>query len=230
MKGRDAVAVAVDGQELGEVDLSRPQAFRQGEGGVWSAGVFDMSKEKRHRSSGPVGDLFHDGLILTPGTAGSEEETFFTTWAARDAKGYYRSRNGGVHRGGIMGDNAVDLTIVNDNDLQQDARVDNNLLLYGTHASNAVLAGFEGKLLLIFDGTSIRLADRTYTANRAAVFAIFPHPENPDRTVAVHGGVTPDAISWGSHLDMNLLPDYLVYSEGDLLDWGFWGNDWKSQV
>ena len=25
---------------------------------------------------------------------------------------------------------------------------------------------------------------------------------------------------------MQLLPDYLVYSEGEVLDWGFWGNDW----
>jgi len=33
--------------------------------------------------------------------------------------------------------------------------------------------------------------------------------------------VTPDAICWGSHLDMHLLPDYMVYSEGEALDWGF---------
>ncbi len=229
VKGREAVAVAVDGQNPCEADLSRPQAFRRGEDGVWRAGVFDLSQEKRHGSSGPVGDLFHDGLILVPGTAGTEEEAFFTSWAARDAKGYYRSRNGGVHRGGIMGDNAVDLPMVNDSDLSEDALAGNNLLLYGTHASNAVLARFEGKLPLAFEGTTVHLADRTHTADRAAVFAVFPHPLNPARTVAVHGGVTPDAICWGSHLDMHLLPDYTVYSEGDLLDWGFWGNDWKSQ-
>ncbi len=43
----------------------------------------------------------------------------------------------------------------------------------------------------------------------------------------MHGGVTPDAVTWGSHLDMNLLPDYLVYAGGELLDWGFWDSDWK---
>jgi hypothetical protein len=228
VEGRGVAEVAVDGQGLGRVDLSRAQTFRR-KGGVWRAGVFDLAKEKRHSASGPIGDLFHDGLILAPGTAGSEEEAFFTSWAARDAKGYYRSRNGGVHRGGIMGDNAVDLPIVNDGELAEDQRLQNNLLLYGTYASNSVLARFEGRLPLAFDGTTLRLADRTYTAGRVAVFAVFPHPENPDRYVAVHGGVTPDAICWGAHLDMNLLPDYIVYSEGEALDWGFWGDDWKSQ-
>ena len=228
IEGREAVTVVVDGQGLGEVNLSRSQTFRRGEDGVWRAGVFDLTREKRHGSSGPIGDLFYDGLILTPGTAGSEE-AFFTSWAARDARMYYRNRNGGVHRGGIMGDNAVDLPIVNDNDLQEDALVHNNLLLYGTHASNSVLARFERELPLAFEGTTVHLADRTYTTKRAAVFAVFPHPGNPNRYVAVHGGVTPDAICWGSHLDMHLLPDYMVYSEGELLDWGFWGNDWRSQ-
>ena len=28
---------------------------------------------------------------------------------------------------------------------------------------------------------------------------------------------------------MQLLPDYLVYAGGEVLDWGFWGNDWGLQ-
>ena len=62
-----------------------------------------------------------------------------------------------------------------------------------------------------------------------SVFAIRPHPEHPQRAVAVHGGPEPDAVTWGSHLDMALLPDYLAYARGETLDWGFWGNDWRSQ-
>ena len=36
-------------------------------------------------------------------------------------------------------------------------------------------------------------------------------------------------LTWGSHLNLALLPDYLVYAHGETLDWGFWGNDWHSQ-
>ena len=48
--------------------------------------------------------------------------------------------------------------------------------------------------------------------------------------VAVHGGVVPDAICWGSPLDMMPLPDYPVCSGGEVLDWGFASNEWKSRV
>ena len=164
-----------------------------------------------------------------PGTVGTEEETFFNKWIAENAVGYYRSRNGGVHRGGIMGDNAVQLPVIPDVELSEDLLQTNNLLLYGIYDSNAILSQFEGKLPLTFEGKTIHLSDKSYTADGAAAFAVFPHPSNPERYVAVHAGITPDAICWGSHLDMQLLPDYIVYSGGQLLDWGFWGNDWKSQ-
>ncbi|MBI3941886.1 MAG: prolyl oligopeptidase family serine peptidase [Chloroflexi bacterium] len=231
---RNPLSIVIDGQDLGTVhvepgETGRSQTFRRTHG-LWTAGVSDLSQEKHHGASGPIGDLFFDGLILVPGTAGTEEETFFTSWVARHAQTYYRSRNGGVHRGGIMGENFINLPIINDVDLAPDILANHNLLLYGTPASNAVLARFAADLPLDFSATATQLGDKRYTASRTAVFAIFPHPGNPARYIAVHGGMVPDAISWGSHLDMHLLPDYLVYAEGELLDWGFWGNDWQHQA
>ena len=226
---RGATEVILDAQDLGQLDLSRQHTFRRDTYGLWEVGTFDLSAEKRPRSSGPIGDLFFDGLILVPGTSGSEEETFFTSWVAGHAVGYYRMRNGGVHRGGIMGENTVDLPVINDRDLSEDMRATNNLLLYGTPATNSILARFKDALPLSIEGETIHLSDRTYTSFNTAVFAIFPHPENSDRYVAVHGGAAPDVICWGSHLDMHLLPDYLVYAKGEVLDWGFWGNGWKTQ-
>ena len=88
---------------------------------------------------------------------------------------------------------------------------------------------YEGQLPIEFKGKVIRVGGRTYAADDTTVFTVLPHPENPDRCVAVHGGVTDDAITYGSHIDLGLLPDYIVYSKGQLLDWGFWGNDWKAQ-
>ena len=52
-----------------------------------------------------------------------------------------------------------------------------------------------------------------------AILAVFPHPDHPHRYVAIHGGVSPDGVTWGSHLDMQLLPDYVVYCGGKTLDW-----------
>ncbi|MCZ6677485.1 MAG: hypothetical protein O7E52_09560, partial [Candidatus Poribacteria bacterium] len=225
----EAVSVVIDDQACGTMDLSRPRRFQQNHEGAWRHGDFELAGEKRHGASGSISDLFHDGLLLVPGTTGTEAETFFNGWIAENAVGYYRSRNGGVHRGGIMGDNAVQLPVIPDAELTEELLRSNNLLLYGTYDSNAILARFEGQLPLAFEERTIHLSDKSYAADGAAVFAVFPHPENPGRYVAVHGGVAPDAICWGSHLDMQLLPDYIVYADGQLLDWGFWGNDWKSQ-
>ena len=211
--------------------MGRRQSFRRHQSDTWEPGTFALRAEKRHQSSGPIGDLFYDGLLLVPGTSGSEEECFYNDWVADHATGYFSSRNGGVHRGGIMGENTVvfpQLPVVRDVDLRDDDRDGNNLLLYGTSSTNAVLRQLEGQLPLAFEGDAIRLADNLYRGERTAVCAVFPHPHNPQRYVAVHGGTAPDAICWGSHLDMQLLPDYLVYSEGEVLDWGFWSNDWQS--
>ena len=120
--------------------------------------------------------MFFDRTILVPGTSGSKEETHFNDWVARNARTGFRATNGGVHRGGILGENSVDLAVIADSAVTEGDLVDNNLLLYGTHSSNSVLAGFEGDLPLAFDGTAIHVSDKSYKAERAAVFAIFPHP------------------------------------------------------
>ena len=86
------------------------------------------------------------------------------------------------------------------------------MLLCDTHAKNAILERLGGDLPISFEGETIHLADRSFTAGNVAVFATFPHLGNPERYVAVHRGVTTDAICWRSHLDMDLLPDYLVYT------------------
>ena len=225
-----ALPVTVDGQDVGTVDITGRWTFSRAEGDMWLLDQPQDPAEKRHGSSGPIGDMFFDRTILVPGTSGSRRATHFNDWATRNAQTGFRSRNSGVHRGGILGENSVDLAIIADSAITEGDLVDNLLLLYGTHSSNSVLARFESELPLAFDGTAIQVSDKSYKAERAAVFAIFPHPRNPERYVAVHGGVTPDAVSWGSHLGMQLLPDYLVYSRGEALDWGFWGDNWRRQT
>jgi pimeloyl-ACP methyl ester carboxylesterase len=227
--GRSAVRLNLEGQELGEVDLSAKTMFRRSEEGKWEAGDFDLSKEKRHSSSGPIADLFFDNTILVVGTAGSQSAAQYSGSVAGHQATRYYTRNGGVHRGGIMGDNIVKLLVVKDSELTEEERKNSNLILYGTFESNSVMKMFEGKLPIEFDGKVIRVGGRTYAGDDTTVFTVLPHPENPDRCVAVHGGVTDDAITYGSHIDLGLLPDYMVYSKGQLLDWGFWGNDWKAQ-
>ena len=228
IKGSPPLRTVIDGQDMGVVDTTRQLTFGLDEG-AWRLGQQPSASQKRRGSSGPIGDLFFDRTILVPGSAGTEEETHFNQWMAENSAIGFRLRNGGVHRGGIPGENSIELAVVSDDDLTDEELLANNLILFGTHATNSILARFAGDLPLSFEDSSIWLSGKSYSSDHAAVFAMFPHPRNPDRYVAVHGGVTPDAHSWGSHLGMQLLPDYLVYSRGEVLDWGFFDNEWKVQ-
>jgi len=221
--------ISIDGQELGQWDLGTAVQFRKDEAGRWRSGEFKLENEKRRGSAGGVGDLFFENVILVPGTVGTDEETHFAATATSDVWNNYRKRNGGVHRGGIMGENAVDLTRVPDHALTDEQLQQSNLILFGTYKTNAVLARLRDSVPLAFERDGIRVYDRHFMGEKAAVFAVFPHPLNPARYIAVHGGLTPDATCWGSHLDVGLLPDFLAYSEHNVLGWGFQGNDWKSQ-
>jgi len=225
--GASVGSLTIDGQAVPDVGPARRITVQQNGEGHWRAGEFDLTEEKRSGCSGPVADLFFDGVILVPGTMGTEEESFFNNWVASHAAGFYRNRNGGVHRGGIMGENWVDLPVIADADLTEEDRRNRNLILYGTNRSNAILEVCGPDLPVTFGDRGVRLGDRTFEGERTAIFAVFPHPENPERYVAVHGGVSPDAVCWGSHLDMGLLPDYLVYDEGKAMEWGFFGNEWR---
>lgn len=219
--------VRIDGQSYSDLDLGKRQTFQRAANARWQNGAVDLSKEKNHGRSGPISDVFFEDVYLVPGTIGTEEESFFNSMVANDLRFKFQAENGGLHRGGIQGSNTVDLVSIKDVDLAEDQIRNNNLILFGTDKSNAVLKRYRDKLPLAFEPGAIRLGERTYSSARAAVFAVLPHPDNPGRYIAVAGGVTPDAITDGSHLSFQLLPDYVVYDGGKMLDWGFWDNAWK---
>jgi len=223
------LALRIDGRNMGKVDLTAKTAFRRSAKGGWRQGSFDLSREKRHGVAGGICDLFFENLLFVVGTGGTEEETYYHRQLADWAKGYYSSNNGGVHRGGIPGTVGVDFEIVDDRDLTDRQRKNNNLLFFGTYRSNSALARYEDDLPLKFGKRTVRLCGKRFTGDEAAVFAVFPHPENPERYVAVNGGVTPDAVMNSAYSHMGLLPDYFAYSGPDNLGWGFWGNKWETQ-
>jgi hypothetical protein len=219
--------VRVDGQAFAKLDLGSLCAFHRVAGGGWKLGTADLPGQKHHSASGPITDIYFDNLLLVPGTVGTDGETHFNQTMAGETVGLYMSENGGLHRGGIRGSNTVKLRIVKDVDLTDDQIRGDNLLLFGNDMSNAVLKKYAGRLNVEFKPGSIRLGDRTFTGEGVAVYAVFPHPDNPDRYIAVLGGNTPDAMTGASHFSLQLLPDYLIFTQDKMLDWGFWDNAWK---
>jgi predicted esterase len=222
-----AQTVRINGQAFAKVDLTNLCSFKRTAAGKWESGKADLTGQKRHGSSGPLTDIYFDNLILVPGTVGTEEDTHFNQTMATNTASLFMSENGGLHRGGIRGSNTIKLPVVNDVDLKDDQVHDCNLLLFGTDKSNAVLRKYAARLNVGFTAKAVRVGDKTYPGEGVAVFVVLPHPDNPRRYFAVLGGDTPDAIAGASHMSLQLLPDYLVFTQEKMLDWGFWDNAWK---
>jgi hypothetical protein len=102
-----------------------------------------------------------------------------------------------------------------------------NVVAFGTPATNALLATLAEPLGLEIGGGAIRLRGREWRGRQVALIAVLPHPDGGDRYLAVHGGVTADAITFGAHLHWQLLPDYLVYDGDRVVAWGHFDNAWR---
>ena len=220
------IGVTVDGQSLGSLSNgigTVNKDFRN----TWSNDGSGVCKGKHAGCSGPISDLFFDPTIFVPGTQGTDEETYFNKWLAQHHADRFRQQNGGLHRGGIPGENNVEMHVITDTEISDGELGENNIVLVGTGSTNAVLDRFQDDIPISFGHSSVSLGDKTYTSEDVAAFAVCPNPYNSSRYVGVHGGTSPDAITWGSQLGLMLLPDYIVYSGTKPLDWGFFDSNWR---
>ena len=225
--------LVVDGTEIAGADLTGPIGVRRA-GGSWAvADLEPPAGEKRPVASGPFGALFHRRTVLAVGTGGTAEETFFLDWAAHDAEHFFRSSNGGVHRGGIAGESWMGFPIMTDVDwLDHESSLapapGANVIAYGTMETNAILGALADRLPVAIGRGWVRVGTRTFEGDGIGLIAVVAHPDRTGRHLAIHGGTSPDAITSGAHLNWQLLPDYLVYDAGSVLEWGFFDNEWNS--
>jgi hypothetical protein len=221
--------LVIDGHRLERADLRQVVAARRQPDGTWHVAEEPPPPgEKRSGLGGPFGDLFLRPTILVPGTLGSDEDTYIQRWCAESAIRFFRDWNGGVHRGGLRGDSSTSFEIRTDSELTVQPDPAANLVAFGTPATNAVLPTYADRLGIEFGDGEIRVGGRRFSGRTPAVIAIRPRPDGGDRYLAIHGGTSPDAITWGAHLHWQLLPDWLVYDRDAVLGWGFFDNDWRA--
>ncbi len=239
-----AATLVLDRSTLERTDLTSLRRFVRGPDGSWAPdGEGIPTGEKRPGLSGPFGDIFFEPIAIVYGASGSDVESELNRLMARNAASFFREENGGVHRGGIRGDNSVEIPIASDKDalavldsaapgagprgaISKDLLERANLFLIGNAASNAVIARLSGSLPVRFSGDELELCGETYRGEHLAFYAVLPHPDGR-RYVALLSGAEPDAITWGSHVGLQLLPDYLIFHRGEIVQWGFWGNSWR---
>ena len=233
-----------------DLDLSRPARFLRSSNGAWApAGGPLPDGEKRPGLSGPFGDLFIGPTVIIYGATGTKAENHFNEDLARGGVRFFNQFNGGVHRGGILGQNTVQIPWVSDVQVRQiqsgekqavsaerqSMVVDRalleraNLFFIGNFGSNAELARLAGKIPVKIEARMIELGGKKFYGEHLALYAILPHPDGR-RYVALLSGAEPDAICWGSHINWQLLPDYLVFDRDQVIKWGFFDNLWRASA
>jgi len=216
----------IDGQELSAADLSAAGQTFEIQNGTWRSGGPPPAGEKRRGVSGPIGDVFFAPQRFVYGTGGDGEEAFVLQQLSRFVPGHFRENNGGIHRGGIRGTSWYDLPFVADTAATEEELAQSNLVLYGSPEANCVHARYRDRLPLEAGPDGVRIAGRAFEGPDVGFACIFPHPDNPDRYLAVVSGNSPEAIAGSAYLNLQLLPDYLVWRGSDA-EWGFFGNDWR---
>lgn len=166
----------------------------------WSAPTPPSGLVKRAGLEGPLEDAFLSRFLVVYGTqgegaedkAGEEEVKRLDAFWFRWAHGHCRVRAD---------------TEVTDDDIRE-----SNLILFGNPRSNLWVRKVNEALPVRFSGEGVVVGDRRFDGPDVGLKVVYPNPLNPNRYVAVIGGVT-----WRGTLDAN-------ERFGNWFDWGLFDN------
>jgi hypothetical protein len=222
-----SVALTVDTTRFQALDLSSRLPLKR-EGGSWLRCGAIPAGEKRTGASGPVGDLFYAPHRFVFGSSGDGQEAFLLDWLSQHVPSYFKKHNGGVHRGVFEGESWHELPVRKDTELTDEELESCNIVLYGSPDSNGVLRRFRDMIPVGLGATGIEIAGRSFDGRSLGYLAVFPHPLRPEGYMAVAGGNSAEALAGSSHLNLQLLPDYIVWRDSEAW-WGHFGNSWRAQ-
>ncbi len=188
--------LVVDGVSLTLGEARAAVGIVRGSDGGWRLGVPQLDV-KRPGLSGPIGDAVMDRMIHVYGTEGEHADRLREA-AERGARGWIDNLRG-VHQ-----------TVVSDVELTPALIASGHLVLYGSPASNRVLARIADRLPIQIERGGIRVGQARYVGRHLGVRFVYPNPLAPGRYVLVQGASRPASVSAGNRLPA-FLPDWVVY-------------------
>lgn len=218
VRGFDANRAVVDGHDI---ELDREAVFVKS-GDTFALGPEPArNKAKRAGISGPLDDALRHPLVVVYGTQDPAQ-----TATNRLVAQHYASYDQWA---------AAEYPVVADTD----ARVaGTSVVLIGGPSSNSLTAKWIDRLPVSFESDAIVMAGRRYEGADVGVSLIYPHPEDAEQYVVLHGGVTFRGTLYSRHLP-RLAPDFLIYDAGinnarggellddrTVLEGGFFDDDW----
>jgi pimeloyl-ACP methyl ester carboxylesterase len=185
---------------------------------------------KHHGLQGPIDDAFMDSFIMVRPT-GKPLNATAGDWV-QDEFAHATNEWRNQFRG--------DVIVKADTDVTPEDMVNNHLVLWGDPQSNKVLGRLASKLPVTWKADNIRIAGKSFAADRFAPVFIFPNPLSPSKYIVVNSGFTFCESGRSSNaLQIPKLPDYGVlditvprasrYPSGVALA-GFFDERWQVQA
>lgn len=171
-------------------------------GAGWKV-VRDLTRglQKRHGLQGPIDDAFMDSFIMVRPT-GKPLNTTAGNWIEDE---FTHATN--EWRNQFRGDAITRADI----EITEEDIADNHLVLWGDPQSNKVLNRIAKKLPVSWSGDNIRIAGKSFPAEKFAPVLIFPNPLNPAKYIVLNSGFTfCEAGRSSNALQIPKLPDYAV--------------------
>jgi hypothetical protein len=198
-----AIELKIDGQSLSipAGDAAKGASIVKSNG-KWTLGApSSATLRKRHALQGPIDDAFLDSFVIVRPTGQPLNEKV-GKWAASEAD-YATNEWRKIFRGVAP--------TKNDDQVTGEDIANSDLVLFGDPSSNVVLKKIADRLPIKWTKEAITLGERTFTADRHALIAIYPNPLNPQRYVVLNSGFTfRQADHKTNSRQIAKLPDYAV--------------------
>jgi hypothetical protein len=195
--------------------------------GMWesksSSGLAAGALAKRPGLTGPIDDAFMDPFIwVPPSQADAANPTWYDTEFKHATQEWRRHFRGDI----------VTKSQVTDEDI-----ANHNLVLFGTPATNPLIARIVASLPIEWSGDKLRMEGTEYDARTHAPLLIYPNPLNPQRYVVINSGFTFREFAYLNNArQIPMLPDWAVVDisngpssvlPGNVLNAGFFNEQWQ---
>lgn len=191
---------------------------------------------KGPRLGGPAMDLRWGAAAFVPGTLGDEADNLMLRDFAEGLRRRWTNGEDSIHPHPGDRTASVEYPLVADADLTDAQSRRCHLVVIGHPRNHLLLARMRSALPCRWDGVGadpsaaggFQIAGRTYRDPRDVAFFVAPNPEEPGRYLLVITANAASALASARRVTTAFLPDYLVHRGERVLDWGYFGADWRS--
>ena len=195
--------------------------------GLWETSsnsrVGEKALVKRPGLCGPIDDAFMDAFLwVPPSKSDASKPSWYDNEFQHATKEWRRHFRGDI----VIKSELTDEDIAN-----------NNLVLFGTPATNPLIAKVLASLPIEWTKEKLRMAGADYDARTHAPILIYPNPLNPNRYVVINSGFTFREFAYLNNArQIPMLPDWAVVDvsqganfvmPGNVVSAGFFDEKWK---